>query len=194
ESCADAAKQSLADSLNKILDTDLLSTKDWFAGYAAPEKAKKLADSIDAENKKRADANAKIDEEVAATEDPAKKAEKEKTKKKPLAKLFAANRYLLEQAFPDEIEPTALVPVKAEDIGGEAVDEYTVRITLRQPAPFFVGLLAHQFFRLVPEQSVEKNGADWTRMQNIVTCGAFKIKEYKPYDVLVLERDPNYWD
>jgi ABC-type oligopeptide transport system substrate-binding subunit len=194
ENCSDAAKQSLADGLNKILDTDLLFAKDWFASFAAPETVKKLNEAIVAENKKRSDANAKIDEEIAATEDPAKKAEKEKLKKKPITKLFAANRYLLEQVFPDEIEPTALVPIKEEDIGVEAVDDYTVRLTMRQPAPFFVGLLAHQFFRLVPEQSVEKNGTNWTRVQNIVTCGAFKIKEYHPYDTLILEKDPNYWD
>ena len=194
ETCSDAAKQSLADGLNKILDTDSLFTKDWFAQYAAPEKAKKLAAAIAAENTKRADANAKIDEEIAGLQDAAKKVEKEKLKKKPIGKLFAANRALLEEVFAEEIVPTPLVPVKGEDIGIEAVDEFTVRITLRQPAPFFVGLLAHQFFRLVPEQSVEKNGANWTRPQNIVTCGAFKLKKYSPYDVLVLEKDPNYWD
>src|SRR5215216_5763631 len=35
-----------------------------------------------------------------------------------------------------------LVPVKAEDLGVEAVDNYTVRISLVQPGPFFLGLLA----------------------------------------------------
>jgi oligopeptide transport system substrate-binding protein len=55
------------------------------------------------------------------------------------------------------------VPVKGEDIGVEAVDKYTVRISLVQPAPFFVGLLA-------------------------------KVKTWRPYDKLVVERDPMYWD
>ncbi|MBP6001989.1 MAG: peptide ABC transporter substrate-binding protein [Pyrinomonadaceae bacterium] len=86
------------------------------------------------------------------------------------------------------------VPIKAEDIGVEAIDDYTLRITLRQSAPYFLGLLAHQFFRLVPRQAIEKHGKEWTRPANIVTNGAFRIKEYKPYDQLVVERDPNYWD
>ena len=86
------------------------------------------------------------------------------------------------------------VPITAEDIGVEAVDDYTLRITLRQSAPFFLGLLAHQFFRLVPQQAIEKHGKNWTRPQNIVTCGAFRLKEYRPYDALIVERDPNYWD
>ena len=86
------------------------------------------------------------------------------------------------------------VPVKAEDIGVEAVDNYTLRVTLRQPVPFFVGLVAHQFFRLVPRQAVEKYGKSWSRPEHIVTCGPFKIKEVRPYDEYVFEKDPNYWD
>ncbi len=86
------------------------------------------------------------------------------------------------------------VPVKADDIGIEAIDNNTLRISLKQSAPFFVGLLAHQFFRLVPQQSIEKWGKDWTRKEHIATCGPFRIKDYRPYDALVLERDPNYWD
>lgn len=92
------------------------------------------------------------------------------------------------------VDGKELVPVKAEDIGVEAIDDYSVRISLVQPAPFFVGLLAHQVFRIVPRKVVEKYGPAWTQPQNIVTCGAFKVKSWRPYDKLVLERDPMYWD
>ena len=87
-----------------------------------------------------------------------------------------------------------LVPVKAEDIGVEAIDDYTLRISLIQPAPFFTGLLAHQVFRIVPRQVVEKYGSAWTQPQNIITCGPFKLKTWRPYDTLVVEKDPLYWD
>ncbi|MGH9819842.1 MAG: peptide ABC transporter substrate-binding protein, partial [Pyrinomonadaceae bacterium] len=65
---------------------------------------------------------------------------------------------------------------------------------LRQSAPFFLGLLAHQFFRLVPQKAIEKWGKDWIRPEHILTCGPFRIREYRPYDVLYVEKDPNYWD
>ncbi len=87
-----------------------------------------------------------------------------------------------------------LVPVKAEDIGVEAIDENTVRLTLYQPAPFFLGLLAHQFFRVVHQGSIEKFGKDWLKPQNIVTSGPFKVSVYRPYDELIVVRDTNYWD
>ena len=86
------------------------------------------------------------------------------------------------------------VPVKAEDLGIEAVDQYTVRISLAQQAPFFLGLLAYQVFRLVPRKVVEQYGDSWTRPEHIVTCGPFRLKTWIPYDKLVLERDPMYWD
>jgi oligopeptide transport system substrate-binding protein len=86
------------------------------------------------------------------------------------------------------------VAVKGEDIGVEAVDDYTVRISLIQSAPFFVGVLAHQFFRFVPQKTVEKFGHHWTEPAHIVSCGPFKLKSWRPYDHLVVERDPMYWD
>ncbi len=192
--CSDAGKQALADGLNKSADAGSLFAQDWFASLTLPEAAQKLADQIAAENKKRADGNAKIDEEIAELTDAAKIAEKEKTKKKPIGKLAYANRFVLENMFPEEIAAASFIPVEAKDIGVEAIDDYTLRITLRQSAPFFVGLLTHQFFRVVPEQTIEKYGKNWTRPENIVTSGQFRVKEYHPYDRLIVERDPNYWD
>ena len=92
------------------------------------------------------------------------------------------------------VEGKELVPVKGEDIGVEAIDDYTFRLKLYQPAPFFLGLLAHQFFRVLHQKTIEKFGKDWTKPANIVTSGAFKLKTYRPYDVLELTRDLNYWD
>lgn len=92
------------------------------------------------------------------------------------------------------VEGAELVPVKAEDLGVEAVDDYTFRIKLKQPAPFLLGLLPHQFFRVVHRGTIEKHGKDWTKPENIVTSGPFKLKEHHPYDRVVVEKDPNYWD
>lgn len=86
------------------------------------------------------------------------------------------------------------VRVKGNDIGIEAVNDYTVRITLSQSAPFLAGLMANQFFRLVPQKVVEQYGEQWTDPSHIVTCGPFKLKSWKPYNELVVERDPMYWD
>jgi oligopeptide transport system substrate-binding protein len=87
-----------------------------------------------------------------------------------------------------------LVPVKGEDLGVEAIDNYTLRVSLTLPAPFFVGMLAHPVFRVVPQKVIEKYGAKWALAENVVTGGPFKVKTWQPYDKLVVERDPMNWD
>jgi len=92
------------------------------------------------------------------------------------------------------VQGKEFVPVSAEDIGVEAIDDYTVRISLSQPAPYFSGLVAHQLFRLAPRKVIEQYGDKWTDPEHIVTCGPFKLKAWLPYNELVVERDPMYWD
>ena len=94
----------------------------------------------------------------------------------------------------DALKDKQLVPVEEKDIGVEAIDEHTLRVTLRQPAPFFLGLMAHQFFRAVPRKAIEEFGEAWTQSGHIVSSGPFKLKEWIPYDRLVVEKDPMYWD
>ena len=86
------------------------------------------------------------------------------------------------------------VPVAAKDIGVEAVDDFTLRISLAQPAPFFLSMMPHQFFRVVNRKAIEKFGNAWTLEQNIVTSGPFKLVAWKHYDRVIVERDPMYWD
>jgi oligopeptide transport system substrate-binding protein len=86
------------------------------------------------------------------------------------------------------------VKVSGEALGIEAVDDYTVRISLAQSAPFFKGLLANQLFRLVHQKTVEQYPERWTEVDHIVSCGPFKLQTWKPYDVLKVVRDPMYWD
>ena len=92
------------------------------------------------------------------------------------------------------VEGGKLVEIKGEDIGVEAIDDYTFRIKMIQPAPFFIGLLGHQFFRVVHQPTIDKFGKDWVKPENIVTSGAFKLAERRPYDEIIAVKDPNYWD
>ena len=108
---------------------------------------------------------------------------------KARTKLLASNAKLKAA-----VEGKELVPVKAEDIGVEAVDKYVLRVSLAQPAPFFLGLLAHQLFRVVSRKNIEQYGDHWTEPGHIVTSGAFRLKEWTPYNRLIVERDPMYWD
>jgi ABC-type oligopeptide transport system substrate-binding subunit len=192
--CGEAQKQSLAEGLNKLAASQPVYDPQRFEGVTISKDSQALIASLNKENKARADAAQAIDDEIAQMTDDAKKEEKAKSKKKPVGNLFYMNRLLLEDVFKDELESIPLVQAVATDVGVEAVDDYTFRITLKQPAPYFLSLLPHQFFRLVPEKAITKYGKNWTRPENIVTCGPFKVKTHKPYDILQVVRDPNYWD
>src|SRR5215203_453259 len=87
-----------------------------------------------------------------------------------------------------------LVPVRAEDVGVEAMNDSTFRLTLQEPAPYFLGLLTHQLFRAIHRKTVEKYGNQWTRPANIVTSGPFKLITHRPYNEIVVRRNPMYWD
>jgi len=86
------------------------------------------------------------------------------------------------------------VPIRAEDVGIEAVDAKTLRFRMRQPIPFVPKLVSHQFFRPVPRRTVEQYGDTWTQPGHIVVSGAFTIETWRPYDVLVMKRNPAYYD
>jgi oligopeptide transport system substrate-binding protein len=92
------------------------------------------------------------------------------------------------------IDGKQFVPAKADDVGIEAVDDYTLRISLTQPAPYFISLMPHQFFRVINQKTVEQFGSAWTDPSHIVTSGAFTLKEWRPYDRIVVVRDPHNWD
>lgn len=194
DSCNDEAKQKFADALNDLMDKEAIYMDASFSSVPLSEKAKKIVKKFEDENKKIDEENAKLDAEIAKLTDENEKQAKEKKRKKKIGKLFYMNRFLMEEIFPEELEKMPLVPVKAEDIGVEAIDDRTFRIFLKQPAPFFLGLLPHQFFRVVHQETVENFGKDWTKPQNIVTSGAFKLKVHRPYDIIIVEKDPQYWD
>jgi len=92
------------------------------------------------------------------------------------------------------LKSTQPVPVRAEDVGIEAVNDRTVRIRTTLPIPYLPGLMAHQFFRVIPRQAIERHGDFWTQPRNIVVSGAFNLEAWKPYDRIVLVRNPKYWD
>src|SRR5258708_30092175 len=86
------------------------------------------------------------------------------------------------------------VPVKAEDVGVDAIDDYTLHFSLVKPAPFFVSMMPHVFFRVLHQKTIETFGAAWTDAANIVTSGPFKLEAWKHYDRISVVRNSMYWD
>jgi oligopeptide transport system substrate-binding protein len=92
------------------------------------------------------------------------------------------------------IEGHDLVPVRAEDVGVEAPDDHTVRIRTVRPVPFLPGLVAHQFFRVVPQQAIDEYGDSWTRPGRLISSGPYVLETWRPYDRISVVRNAAYWD
>jgi oligopeptide transport system substrate-binding protein len=94
----------------------------------------------------------------------------------------------------EALKSAELVPVRAEDVGIEAIDNHTFRVRAMQPVPYLPGVMAHQFFRAVPRQATEKYGDGWTKPGRLISNGPFVLDTWRPYDRIILKRNPRYWD
>ena len=85
-------------------------------------------------------------------------------------------------------------------VGVKAIDDKTLKVTLKNPAPYFIELLAHYTTRPVHQPTIEKHGEidslcnQWTRPGNFVGNGPFTLEEWKLNQVIKVKKNPLYWD
>lgn len=81
---------------------------------------------------------------------------------------------------------------QASSVGVRALDPLRLEIKLAAPAPFLMGLLAHNIAMPIPQKVVEKFGSQWTRPGNIVVNGPFIPVDWVPQASLTLGRNPHF--
>jgi len=74
----------------------------------------------------------------------------------------------------------------------ETPDDRTVVVKLDEPSAPFLSTLAMFAASVVPEKAVKAEGADFGLKP--VGAGAFRLKEWRRGDRVILERNPNYWE
>ncbi len=75
-----------------------------------------------------------------------------------------------------------------------APDSRTLVVSLKQPAPDFLALVASGPWIPVHPATVEKLAAAWTRPGNFVGNGPFTLAEWSPNQRIAVKRNPHYWD
>lgn len=83
---------------------------------------------------------------------------------------------------------------KPSELGVKAIDEHTLEVTLSEPVPYFYKLLVHPSLSPVNKAAIDKFGEKWTQPANIVSNGAYKLKDWVVNERIVMERNPEYWD
>lgn len=79
-------------------------------------------------------------------------------------------------------------------LGVKALDDLTLQVELENPTPYFLGMLAHNVAYPAPKHVVEKHGKAWTRPENMVSNGAFKLESWSPNASLVAVKSDAYWN
>ena len=87
-----------------------------------------------------------------------------------------------------------------DEVGVKALDTYTLKVNLKNPTPFFIGLLSHYSTWPVHKETVLKHGdiddrnGEWTRPGNFVCNGPFQLKTWELNNKIVVEKNPHYYD
>ena len=86
-----------------------------------------------------------------------------------------------------------------EELGVRALDDFTFRVDLRAPTPFFLNLITQYIFHPVPRHAIESarrdgNESAWMQPGRMVSSGPFLLKEWRPYERITAVRNPTYYD
>lgn len=103
--------------------------------------------------------------------------------------------YLSAAARIKELEEkhAADIASKPERVEGiTVIDDYTLKIELEKFSPGFLNMLALPFTAVFPKEAVEKYGNELRA--KAVGTGPFRIKALREDEVVILEKNPNYWD
>jgi oligopeptide transport system substrate-binding protein len=76
----------------------------------------------------------------------------------------------------------------------QTVDPRVLLIELRQPAPYFLGVLANSVAYPVHRPSLAEHGNEFAKPGRLVSNGAYRLVGVTPGSYTALERNPYYWD
>jgi oligopeptide transport system substrate-binding protein len=79
-------------------------------------------------------------------------------------------------------------------LGARAIDDKTLEITFNVQVPYVDQLFTHYATFAVPQHVVELHGDRWLQPENIVTNGAYVLKEWVPNDHILLVKNPHFYD
>jgi len=86
------------------------------------------------------------------------------------------------------------------EVGVKALDKHTLQVQLSTPTPYFIQLMDHHSTFALHRPTIEKHGkatdrfTPWTRVENIVSNGAFRLKDWQLNRRLSVEKSDTYWD
>ncbi len=81
-----------------------------------------------------------------------------------------------------------------DELGVSALDQFTLQIRMTGPTPYFLALLSHSSTYPVHRASELAHGALFSRPGNLVSNGAYVLKNWVIRSRIDLLKNENYWD
>lgn len=82
---------------------------------------------------------------------------------------------------------------KSSEVSGiEVLDKGTIRFTLKQPAPYFLGKLTYLVSAALPKESVPAD-RQINKAEEAVGTGPYKLTKYEDKQLAILEPNVDYW-
>ena len=82
----------------------------------------------------------------------------------------------------------------ADKLAVKALDDKTLQITLKGPAPYFIAQLAHYTAYPLPEHKLKELGREWAKDSRLVGNGAYTLKEWTPNAQIEIVKNPEFYD
>lgn len=80
------------------------------------------------------------------------------------------------------------------ELGVKALDARHFQVTLTEPVPYFLSMVANTAMKPVYRPAVEKWGEQWTQPGHYVSNGPYTLSEWVVNEKIVVKRNPLYWD
>ncbi len=81
-----------------------------------------------------------------------------------------------------------------EQLGIKALDAQTLRVELEYPHPHFLMMISSHLFPVVPRH-IQSTYPNWPESAaHYVSSGPFRMVNWKHYNQIILEKNPEYWD
>jgi oligopeptide transport system substrate-binding protein len=91
-------------------------------------------------------------------------------------------------------DPIIAGDLAPSELGVSAIEDNRLIITLERPTPYMLSLLTHPSTFPVHAGSIAEHGTNFTRPENLLANGAYRLTAWEPSSVLRLVRNEQYWN
>ncbi|QLB21638.1 oligopeptide ABC transporter substrate-binding protein OppA [Vespertiliibacter pulmonis] len=81
-----------------------------------------------------------------------------------------------------------------KELGVKALDKFMLQLNLSSPVPYLPAMLVSHSLVPVHKAAIDKFGDEWTKVNNFVGNGAYRLAERVLNEKLVLNRNSYYWN